>query len=63
MLVSACLVPTYIERRHFLNFARIRADRPGPDWGGFFLWGIAPVVHLVAARYLWVGTHGDGQLR
>ena len=34
VIVSASLVPTYLARRHFLNSARIRAARPGPDWGG-----------------------------
>ena len=33
-------MPTCAKRRHFLNFARIRADRPGPDWGGLSLRGM-----------------------
>ena len=34
MIVSVYLVPTYLVRRHFLSSARIRAGRPGSDWGG-----------------------------
>src|ERR1700760_2586423 len=34
MIVAASLAPTWLGRRHFLNSARIRAGRPGPDRGG-----------------------------